>query len=51
MTAKETNTLGGHLALYPAAPQCLGQVNQVLHYHIFCKIVRTYLTVIDKKIS
>jgi hypothetical protein len=51
MAAKETNTLSGHLTFYPAASECLSQVNQIFHYHIFCKILRTYLAVIDKKIT
>lgn len=47
-THKEGNTLGSHLAFYPAASKCFTQVKQISHKHIFCKIHRVYIRIIHK---
>jgi hypothetical protein len=43
--------LGRHLAFYPAASKRFTQVQQILHHHIFCKILRVYISIINEEIA
>ena len=51
MPEKEGDALCRHLAFYPAASERACQVQQILHYHILRKIVRTNIGKINKEIT
>jgi hypothetical protein len=51
MPQKKGNALCSHPAFYPAAPQCFTEIEQILHNHILSKIIRIYISIINKKIS
>jgi hypothetical protein len=51
MPKKERDTLCCKPALYPAAFECPGQVKQILHHHLFCKISRGDISEVSKQVT
>ena len=51
MTEEKGDALSGQTTLHPAAAKGFGQVEQILHHHVFGKILWLYIGIVNKEIT
>ena len=48
---EKRDALCRHTAFYPATAQGFAQVQQVVDHHVFCKLLRGHITVVNKEVA